>query len=105
MLAKLYDFHEGAIHFVVPFTSPSGKGQSNAYVTFEPDVVYKTEDPIIQMWFRGEVPGAIANPILSSDLREALSYFNIKYKVNSCGTCSGGKNTHIEYNPFEIIED
>lgn len=104
MRLELHKFHEGAINLMVTKTSASGKGYMNAFYSFEPGVVYRTNDPVVKQWVRGEIPGAEVKTIASSGLRQVLDYYQIQYDKTSCGSCATSK-PHYIYNPFHIIED
>lgn len=104
MKFSLYEFQEGALHLVVPKTSKDGKGQTSAYITFEPGQVYETSDPIVINWVKGITPGASQNPVATPHLKQALDYYQVSYDTNKCGTCSSAK-PHYRYNPFKVVEE
>lgn len=104
MRFELYNFHEGAVNLTVTKTAISGKSIMNAFYMFESGKIYRTHDPIIYKWVKGEIPGAEIKSLASSELRETLEFHNIPYKKIQCSSCAGSK-PHYLYNPFHIIEE
>lgn len=104
MKFKLHEFWTGNMQKLVIKSNDNGRGYTNAYVTFEPDTLYETSDPILIKFIKGEIGEVRENPVWTVGFQQVLDYNKISYEKNKCSTCPSAK-PHIRYNPFKIVEE
>lgn len=105
MKFRLHEFYAGNMAKIVIKSVDSGKGgYTNAYVIFEPDTEYETNDPVLIKFIKGEIGEPCENPVWTPEFQQVLEHYGIPYEKNKCSTCPSAK-PHIKYNPFKIVEE
>lgn len=100
---RLHSFLGGNIERNIAKTNPDGSGYITARVSFSPNVVYTTSDPIIEKYILGEAGDVREKSVSTPQLKAALDAGKIPYETVVCRSCSGSKPSY-RYNPFEILE-
>lgn len=105
MKFRLHDFYAGNLNKLV-LKSVNGHtgGYTNAYVTFEPETEYETQDPVLIQYIKGEIGEVRENPVWTPEFQQQLEFLNIPFEKNKCSSCPTAK-PHIRYNPFKIVEE
>lgn len=101
----LQDFIGGAIDRMVMKSKPGKEGSyTSARITFLPEEVYETDDPLLIKYIKGEVGDCRQKSMATASLIDDLKRRGISYEIKKCGTCSNAKPKAF-YNPFKIIEE
>lgn len=104
MKFMLHEFIEGGVTRMIFKTNPNGSGVINSRVTFLPGEVYEATDEKLIKLIKGEIGDIRQKSLLTPNLKETLTSYNVPYTTIRCGTCVGSK-PHALYNPFKILED